>query len=356
LKIAVGMSGGVDSSLAAALLKSQGHDVVGITMEVFSGGCGASAGLGHACFGPSEPEEVATARHVAQFLGVDHYTLDLRQEYREFVLDYFKSEYLKGRTPNPCTRCNPVVKFGYMLQKARQQGISFDRFATGHYARVAYCEDKKRYVLKRGADLKKDQSYFLYGLQPALLPHLLMPLGDMTKREVRQRAEQMRLPVADRKESQDFIEGGDYDCLFEDSKIDPGPIVDRSGQTLGIHRGIVRYTVGQRRGLGISYREPLYVVRIDAASNTLIVGPKRDLFSDRLIARDLNFLSADPPRTPIRINAQIRHNHRAQSAELTLLEHGMARVVFETPQPAITPGQSVVFYDGEILLAGGIIE
>lgn len=356
MKVAVGMSGGVDSSLAAALLKLDGHEVVGITMEVFSGSHGVPAGAVHSCFGPSEPEEVATAQQVARFLGIEHHTLNLRQEYRESVLDYFKHEYLHGRTPNPCARCNPIVKFGYMLQKAREQKIAFDRFATGHYARVEYCENRGRYILKRGIDTKKDQSYFLYGLHSSILPQLLMPLGTMTKVEVRQRAEELQLPVAQRKESQDFIEGGAYDCLFEEGKIEPGPIVDGSGRKLGTHNGIVHYTIGQRRGLQIAYREPLYVVRIDAPTNTITVGPRHELFSNTLVARDLNFLSMDPPSETIRVSAQIRHNHHAEPADLTLRKEGTAEVVFETPQPAVTPGQSVVFYDGDVVLAGGVID
>jgi tRNA-specific 2-thiouridylase len=243
-----------------------------------------------------------------------------------------------------------------MLEKARAHRIGFDRFATGHYARVDYCDKSQRYRLSRGVDPKKDQSYFLYGLNQAILPALFLPLGAMTKTEVRKRAQELQLPVAERKESQDFIEGGGYDSLFEGDAIEPGPIVDAAGNRLGQHRGIVHYTIGQRRGLEIAYREPLYVLRIDAPTNTITVGPKNELFSNTVIARDLNFLSADPPAAPIPISAQIRHNHRAEEARLTLLEDGSAQVVFETPQPAITPGQAVVFYDGEVVLGGGIID
>jgi tRNA-uridine 2-sulfurtransferase len=355
VKVAVGMSGGVDSSLTAALLKLQGHTVVGLTMAVFSGDHRPRAGALHSCFGPSEPEEIAAAQEVARFLGIEHVTLDLKREYRESVLDYFKSEYLKGRTPNPCARCNPKVKFGYMLQKAREQNLGFDRFATGHYARLERDERTGHYLLKRGVDTKKDQSYFLYGLSRTLLPSLTLPLGDMTKMEVRQRAQALGLPVAERAESQDFIEGG-YECLFEGESIDRGPIVDSAGQTLGEHQGIVHYTIGQRRGLGIAYREPLYVVRIDAAQNTVVVGPKTELFSRALVARDINLLVSEAPSGPTPIRAQIRHNHRAQPATLTLREGGTAQVVFETALPAITPGQAVVFYDGDTVLGGGIID
>lgn len=353
VKVAVGMSGGVDSSLTAWLLKSEGHEVIGITMEVYDGAPDGQCKR-YACYGPSETDDVAAAREVARFLGIGHYALDLRREYRETVLDYFTSEYARGRTPNPCVRCNPKIKFGYMLQKARESGIAFERFATGHYARIEYCPEQRRYLLKRGRDPKKDQSYFLYGLNREQLSQLRMPLGGMTKAEVRARAQQIGLPVAQRPESQDFAEGGDYRALLGPEVFTPGPIQDASGKQLGEHRGIANYTIGQRRGLKIAYKEPLYVINIDAQNNAVIVGPKKLIFANALLARDLNFLTATPP--PARIAAQIRHNQKAAPAELTLPEAGAARVVFDEPQAAVTPGQSVVFYDGETVIGGGVIE
>jgi tRNA-specific 2-thiouridylase len=354
-KIAVGMSGGVDSSLAALLLKQEGHRVVGVTMEIFDGAADRGPFPGHACYGPSERDDVRDAREVARFLGIEHHVIDLREAYRENVLGYFTGEYLKGRTPNPCTRCNPVVKFGFLLRQARQRGIPFERFATGHYARVQYDDDEKAFTLRRAVDRGKDQSYFLYGLPRDLLPGLLFPLGALTKAEVRKRARGAGLPVAEREESQDFIEGGDYTRLFDERLIRPGPIVDTGGKRLGTHRGIVHYTIGQRRGLGLSSDEPLYVVGIDAPGNTVTVGPGDRLLADTLTAENINYLCASPPREPTRIAARIRHNHPPGAATLVPRGDNEAVVGFNDPQRAITPGQSVVFYRGDRVLGGGVI-
>ncbi|MBN1655057.1 MAG: tRNA 2-thiouridine(34) synthase MnmA [Deltaproteobacteria bacterium] len=350
------MSGGVDSSYTAYYLKQQGYDVVGMTMAVFAGGLTSAVGLGHACYGPSEQQDIQLAREVCAWLGIPHYTIDLKSEYKEHVVDYFVEEYRAGRTPNPCTRCNPEVKFGFLLQKARRLGVSFDRFATGHYARVGFSEAQQRFVLQKGVDRKKDQSYFLYGLKPALLPLLLFPLGTFYKHEVRKLAEQAGLPVAQRPESQDFVQGGDYLKLFKSELVAPGPIVDTRGNELGRHKGIVRYTVGQRRGLGVTSREPLYVVRIDAEKNAVVVGRKDELLSDTLTANRLSFVSVDRPEGPLRINAKIRYRHKEASATLIPLGNENGKVVFDQPQVSITPGQSVVFYRDELVLGGGEIK
>lgn len=354
--VAVGMSGGVDSSYAAYHLQQQGYAVVGVTMAVFGGDQPNAAELGHACYGPSEQHDIEAAQQVCALLDIPHHTVDLKREYKEQVLDYFVREYAAGRTPNPCTRCNPVVKFGFLLEKAHRTGVVFDRFATGHYARVGLSTDGRRVVLRRGVDQNKDQSYFLYGLRSQLLPQLLFPLGDLYKHEVRRLAEEAKLPVAHRAESQDFIEGGDYSNLFDKRHMQPGPIVDSSGVILGTHQGIVNYTIGQRRGLGVSSSEPLYVLRVEPASNTVVVGAKQKLFSDALIADSLNYLSIDPPETPIDITAKIRYRHKESRATLIPLDQKRAKVVFEEPQLSITPGQSVVFYDNEIVLGGGVIK
>lgn len=356
ITVAVGMSGGVDSSLAAGLLKEEGYNVIGITMEIYGGEDCADEARGHACYGPGEKEDTRLAKDVADFLSIPHYTMDLKKEYRENVLEYFTEEYLCGRTPNPCTRCNPLMKFGLMLDKARKAGRSFDRFATGHYARVCRGKDKKRYVLKKALDNRKDQSYFLYGLKSELLPFLLFPLGDLTKETVRDRAEQMGLPVSSRPESQDFIEGGDYAGLFDKTRIKPGPIVNNDGKRLGTHKGIIHYTIGQRRGLGIADKEPLYVLGIKPENNTIVVGPKNHLFSDTLIAAQINFFSTDLPQAPVRIKAKIRQNHMGDDAVLIPLSDDKVKVVFDSHQLSITPGQSVVFYEDDTVLGGGIIE
>lgn len=353
--VAVGMSGGVDSSVAAALLKSQGYSVIGMSMAIYSGNDSAKIVKAHGCYGPGEQDDIRQAKKVGEFLGIPHYTVDLREEFRKTVLEYFKNEYLRGRTPNPCTRCNPRIKFGFMLSKARKAGVLFDMFATGHYARICYDEKKKRYILKRAIDKRKDQSYFLYGLDLGLLSRLIFPLGDLKKEEVRRHAEKIHLPVSKRPESQDFMKGVDYIRIFNNQQIKPGPIVDTTGNQVGTHKGIINYTIGQRRGLGIAHHEPLYVLRIDAKNNTIIVGSKKNLFSSSLIADHINFLFPNRPEVSVRIKAKIRHNHIADQAELILLDDGRAKVVFDSPQLAITPGQSIVFYQDDVVLGGGII-
>lgn len=356
ITVAVGMSGGVDSALAAALLKKQGYNVVGITMEIYGGEAIRDKIKGHACYGPGEQEDIKLAKDVANFLSIPHFTIDLKDQYRKTVLEYFTGEYLSGRTPNPCTRCNPIMKFGFMLDKARKQGVSFDLFATGHYARVGCLDDKNRHVLKKALDKKKDQSYFLYGLQPQLLPSLIFPLGELTKEDVRKQAEEIDLPVSSRPESQDFIEGGDYSGLFDKDQIKSGPILNTGGKQLGTHRGIINYTIGQRKGLGIAHSEPLYVLSINPTKNSIVVGARNNLFSNTLTATDMNYLSIDQPHAPLRVKAKIRQNHPEDAALLIPLENDKVKVVFDFPQLSITSGQSVVLYDDDILLGGGIIE
>jgi tRNA-specific 2-thiouridylase len=350
------MSGGVDSSLAAYLLKEAGYQVVGVTMAVYSGAGGRELKGAHACYGPSEEEDLRHAREVAQQLGIEHHVLDLKAEFGQEVLGYVAEEYMQGRTPNPCTRCNPVLKFGLLPERARQAGIAFNRFATGHYARIDYDEGRSRYVLKNGVDEKKDQSYFLYGLRAGMLAEIVLPLGGLTKKEVRRKAEAAGLAVSSRTESQDFVEGGDFTWLFDPGRVSRGPIVDQSGNRLGTHEGIAHYTIGQRRGLGIAHHQPLYVLRIDPANNTLVVGPKNKLFSDTLVVGQLNLLAMDELHRKIRIQAKIRAAHKADDAELIPTGVDRCKLVFDYPQLSITPGQSVVFYDRDVVLGGGIIE
>ncbi len=355
ITVAVGMSGGVDSSLAAVLLQREGYKVIGITMAIYSGNESPGQAAGHACYGPGEQDDIKKAEDVCAFLGIPHYVVDLKEEYRKCVLDYFTHEYLTGKTPNPCTRCNPVLKFGFMLDKARQAGIAFDLFATGHYVRIYYDENSGRHILKRAVDHKKDQSYFLYGLQKQLLPRLLFPLGRLTKQTVRRLAKDLELPVSNRPESQDFVEDGDYAELFDRDLIQPGKIVDSDGKKLGSHRGIIYYTIGQRRGLGIAHSEPLYVIDIDAKNNIITAGPKQKLYSDSLVAEHTNFLSIPRPRKPMQIKAKIRHNHVAAHATLIPQSANAVTVTFDKPQLSITPGQAVVFYHDDIVLGGGTI-
>jgi len=354
--VAVGMSGGVDSSLAVALLMNEGYTVIGLTMAVYGGEPVSGNKGGHACYGPGEDDDLKITKSLADYIGIEHYVIDLKDEYRTNVLNYFKNEYSCGRTPNPCTRCNPMLKFGLMLQKAKKNGINFDYFATGHYVRTLYDQTKKRFILKKAAFVPKDQSYFLYGLKAELLKDLIFPLGDFSKEEVRQRAKELDLPASMRAESQDFIEGGSYSGLFPENKRKPGNIIDDTGKKIGTHKGIINFTIGQRKGIGIAAADPLYVVDIDSKNNAIVAGSKNLLYADTLVAKDLNYVSIDRPEEPLSVNVKIRQNHSPQDAELIPLEDGKVKVIFKEPQMAITRGQSVVFYDDDIVLGGGVID
>ncbi len=359
LKIVVGMSGGVDSTVAALLLKQQGHEVFGVTMSVWDGGpygpdaSGGKTALAGGCYGSDEPEEIERAKNFADRIGIAHHTVDLRPEYKSTVLDYFRAEYLAGRTPNPCVRCNRLVKLGLLIERARQQCGEFDFFATGHYARIENSGGK--YLLEKGIDEKKDQSYFLWGLGQAQLAKLMFPLGGLTKQQVRDIAVQSGLEEAAKlAESQDFIGGGDYCCLFKPGESAPGPVYDTEGNTVGEHKGIIHYTLGQRKGIGMGgLKEPLYVVGIDAARNAVIVGPRENLFSKAMLVRELN--TAREITAPLCAKVKIRQQHLPVDATLYPPENGIARVEFAEPQFAVTPGQSAVFYTGDIVAGGAII-
>jgi tRNA-specific 2-thiouridylase len=296
IKVAVGLSGGVDSSVAAALLRKQDYDVYGITMEIYDGSAHFDGSAKHACYGPGEKEDIESAAAICEKLKIPFQIIDLRQEYKNHVIDYFRNEYLEGKTPNPCVVCNQKLKFGFLLEKARQAGCNFDYFATGHYARIV--KSGNRFLLKRATDRLKDQTYFLYGLTPQQLARSLFPVGDHTKQQVREMARSLGLETADREESQDFIDGGDYSILFSQDEIKAGEIVDEKGQVLGEHRGIIHYTIGQRRGLGIASHQPLYVSRIDAANNRIIVS-HHEHRSKGLVATDLNLIAVDRMSPPI---------------------------------------------------------
>lgn len=355
----MGLSGGVDSALAARCLLEDGFDVVGLTMQTWDGSVPIPDRGRSGCYGPGEARDLEAARDVARRLGIPHHTVPLASEFKDSVLDYFRGEYRCGRTPNPCVRCNQALKFGLLLEKARGLGIAFDLFATGHYARVERRAEDGRLLLKRALDARKDQSYFLARLSQEQLAGIALPLGGLTKARVKELAREAGWPdLADKSESQDFIEAPDYGVLFDESDSRPGPIRDRDGRELARHKGIVHYTVGQRKGVGLSGKgRPLYVAGIDAADNAVIVGPKEELYAKGFLARDLNWVGlCGPPREPLSAQVQIRQQHRPAAAEISAgAEPGTVRVDFSEPQLAVTPGQTAVFYRDEVVLGAGAI-
>ena len=357
--VAVGLSGGVDSSVAAWLLKQAGWQVTGLTMSIWDGSVPIpDAGLS-GCFGPGEARDLEAARAAAARIGIAHRVIPLAKEYRQVVLDYFRDEYLAGRTPNPCVRCNQRMKFGFLLEAARAQGVAFDRFATGHYARVRFDEASGRWQLLRGKDADKDQSYFLSRLRQDQLSQLVFPLGDLRKDEVKAIArERGWVDLAEKDESQDFIECADYSVLFQTGDAKPGDFATRDGTVLGRHRGILHYTVGQRKGLDLGGGgPPRYVLEIDAARNRVVVGAREDLYARGLEANDLSWVGlAGPPAQPLRCRVQIRQRHRAAPATVSVAEDGRLEAVFDDPQLAVTPGQIAVVYRDDAVLASGVIE
>lgn len=361
MTVAVGLSGGVDSSIAAYLLQREGYRVIGLTMQIWDGTLPLPDEGRSGCYGPGEARDIAAAEALAKRLGIPHHVVALAPEYNAQVLDYFRREYTAGRTPNPCVRCNRSMKFGLLLDRARAQGIAFDRFATGHYARVEHHEASGRWLLLKAVDQAKDQSYFISRLSQDQLRQVLFPLGRLTKPEVKALAREIGwTDIAEKQESQNFIESKHYGVLFDQRECTPGPIVDTYGKVLGQHEGVVHYTVGQRKGLGLGGTvDPLYVIRIDACTNTVVVGPHNALLHTRLTASDLNWISvAEGPVQPMAVRARIRQQHREAEATvcLRLGQPSSAEVVFAAPQLSITPGQTVVFYDEDRVVGSGIID
>lgn len=353
MKVVVGLSGGVDSSVAALLLKEKGYDVIGVSMKIWEGEYSKRSGR-HSCYGPEELEDIEDARKVSERLGIPFYEVDLVKEYKEIVLEYFKREYFKGKTPNPCVRCNQMIKFNALLKKAQNMGIDFDYFATGHYARVEYNEKLNRYILKRGIDSRRDQSYFLYGLSQSQLSIIIFPLGKYKKEDVRRIARDFGLNVHDKEESQDFY-GGNYRELL-DINDTSGPIIDRYGRVIGTHRGIWNYTIGQRKGIGIPSEKPLYVIDIDQERNALIVGEEKDLYREEFIVEDVNWIAIEKLEAPMDVSVKIRYKMEETEAQIIPTDENRVLVKFNTPQRAVTPGQASVFYQQDIVVGGGIIE
>ena len=363
MKILVGMSGGVDSSVAALILKEQGHEVIGATMSIW-GKSGVYKKIQEklnsitpkrthgACFGPDEKEDIDSARNVAKQIGIPFYVFDCAEQYEDIVLKNFRKEYLQGRTPNPCVWCNALIKFDVLPHLAKLNGIEFDKFATGHYARVE--EDNGRYLLKRGLNPKKDQSYFLYRLTQEQLGKIILPLGLFTKEEIRRIAKEYSLDVADKPDSQDFYEGDYNELLNIEDKI--GNIVDRTGKVLGKHRGIWNYTIGQRKGLGISSTEALYVVELNKDKNEVVVDYKDKTMKNKLIATKLNWIGLESLDGKMECFAKIRSSQEPQEVLVNLLDNGDLKVEFTNMQKSISAGQSVVLYKDDIVLGGGIID
>ena len=351
------MSGGVDSAVAAALLLEEGCEVAGITFQLWDEeGTGPSAGPPAA---PSPSREAAAeSRRIAEILGISHRVIDLRQPFAREVIAYFAGEYSRGRTPNPCVICNRRIKFDALLQTMRE--LECSHMATGHYARVEYGRRQNRYLLKKGLDPGKDQSYMLYNLTQEQLSRSIFPLGGMLKKEVRARARDLGLPAAGGKESQEicFIPGDDYRAFLRrrGAAASPGPIIDRSGRLLGRHGGIPFYTVGQRRGLGIAAPRPLYVLEIRPGDNSIVVGERRELFSSGAELSGLNLIALASLDRELEVSVKIRYRAPAVPALLAPLpQERCARLLFREPQAAVAPGQAAVFYRGDLVLGGGTI-
>lgn len=355
--VLVAMSGGVDSAVAAALLQQRGCRVTGITMKIWDWDYlpdRLAEKCRPACFGPEEERDVEDAREVCRQLGIPFLTIDLREKYRQLILDYSRREYSLGRTPNPCVRCNRLLKFQAILEMAIANGVDFDFFATGHYVRNEYDRQKELFHLKKAQDASKDQSYFLYSLTQEKLAACIFPLGSLLKSEVRAIARSLGLQVAEKEESQDFVAGG-LPWLLQ-GQGEPGPIIDEKGRTLGYHRGIAHFTIGQRHGLGLTSVEPLYVTRLDRIGNAVQVGRQEALYGDHLEAADIHWILPPGPLPGAQLKARIRYHHTEAEARIFPGPNGRARVEFAEKQPAITPGQSVVFYQDDEVLGGGTID
>jgi tRNA-specific 2-thiouridylase len=354
-KVMAAMSGGVDSSVAAALLLDSGHEVTGATLKLFSNDDIGIDSHGRTCCSLADVQD---ARSVCYRLGIEHYVFNFGMHFRKTVMARFVDEYIKGRTPNPCIDCNRFVKFGRLIERALL--MEHDRIATGHYARIEYNEKTERYELKKARDRHKDQTYVLYALTQEELARTLFPLGGMLKTEVREIAEKRGLVNAAKPDSQDicFVPGGDYAAFIEDVmgiESEPGNFVDTEGNVLGRHRGLIHYTIGQRRGIGLSFDGPRYVVDKDIETNTVVLGTEEDLYAEGLVAVDLNWISIPALNEPIVVTAKTRYSQSEASAVITPLDDGAVSLRFEVPQRAITPGQAVVFYDGDSVVGGGTI-
>ena len=340
-KVLLGMSGGVDSSTAALLLKEQGYDVTGLTLKL----CKEDKG-----------QDLADAKAVCEKIGINHITLDLKNEFYEKVISAFINDYKNGLTPNPCLECNKYIKFGIMLDFALKNG--FQKIATGHYARVE--REGDRFILKKATDISKDQSYVLYSLTQHQLSHLLLPLGSLSKSEIREKAEESGLVNANRPDSQDicFVPDGDYASFIEKTDgfvSQKGDYVDINGTFLGKHEGVINYTIGQRKGLGTALGKPQFVIDKNAQTNTVILGDEEHLFKTEVLVKDVNFIPFGRLEKEMNVKAKLRYRHKESPCAISPLENGKVKIVFSDPQRAPSAGQAAVFYDGDTVVGGGKI-
>jgi tRNA-uridine 2-sulfurtransferase len=353
MRVVVAMSGGVDSSVAAALLAEAGHEVIGLSMQLYDQRASPET-FGSCC----SLDDLQDAARVARTVGFPHYIVNFEASFQRTVVRNFVDEYAAGRTPIPCVHCNADLKFATLVERAA--GLGAAAVATGHYARVGFDEDARRFRLYRGADSAKDQSYFLFSLTQAQLAHAVFPIGHLTKSEVRTAARRIGLRVAEKPDSHEicFVPDGDAGGFVERHAAGlarDGEIVDEAGRTLGRHRGLHRLTVGQRKGLGLSTGSPMYVIRLEPSTSRAVVGPRESLGETRLTAAGVNWIAGEPPDAPRRLTVRIRHRHADAPALVTATSDAGAEVLFDEPQIAITPGQAVVFYDGEEVVGGGWI-